>query len=222
MIPEVQELAALYKTAANSERSLAMSKYIKGLFVFHGIPSPKRKDIQKEWYNSINKNGNVEIRTLILELWNQNEREFHYAAIDLLIRQPKKFILASDNELMEHLITTHSWWDSVDLVTAHYVGNYCSQFPIEGAKLIEKWRKSDNIWLNRSCLLYQLKYKKETDFEMLSSLIEQFQEKKEFFIQKAIGWSLREYSKTNPVAVKAFIEKVNLQGLAKREGSKYL
>lgn len=222
MIPAVQELAVLYKAAADSKKSLAMSKYMKGLFVFHGIPSPKRKDIQKEWYNSINKNGNVEIRTLILELWNQNEREFHYAAIDLLIRQPKKFILASDNELMEHLITTHSWWDSVDLVTAHYVGNYCSQFPIEGAKLIEKWRKSDNMWLNRSCLLYQLKYKKETDFEMLRSLIEQYQRKKEFFIQKAIGWSLREYSKTNPTAVKAFIEKINLQGLAKREGSKYL
>lgn len=222
MIPAVQELAVLYKAAADSKKSLAMSKYMKGLFTFYGIPSPKRKDIQKEWYNSINKNGNVEIRTLILELWNQNEREFHYAAIDLLIRQPKKFILASDNELMEHLITTHSWWDSVDLVTAHYVGNYCSQFPIEGAKLIEKWRKSDNIWLNRSCLLYQLKYKKETDFEMLRSLIEQYQKKKEFFIQKAIGWSLREYSKTNPTAVKAFIEKVNLQGLAKREGSKYL
>lgn len=222
MIPAVQELAVLYKAAADSKKSLAMSKYMKGLFVFHGIPSPKRKDIQKEWYNSINKNGNVEIRTLILELWNQNEREFHYAAIDLLIRQPKKFILASDNELMEHLITTHSWWDSVDLIASHYVGNYCRQFPIERAQLIEKWRKSDNMWLNRACILYQLKYKKETDFELLSSLIEQFQEKKEFFIQKAIGWSLREYSKTNPIAVKAFIEKVNLKGLAKREGSKYL
>lgn len=222
MIPAVQELAVLYKAAADSKKSLAMSKYMKGLFVFHGIPSPKRKDIQKEWYNSINKNGNVEIRTLILELWNQNEREFHYAAIDLLIRQPKKFILASDNELMEHLITTHSWWDSVDLVASHYVGDYCRQFPIQGAQLIEKWRKSDNMWLNRACLLYQLKYKKETDFEMLRSLIEQYQRKKEFFIQKAIGWSLREYSKTNPTAVKAFIEKINLQGLAKREGSKYL
>ena len=86
MIPAIQELAVLYKAAADSKKSLAMSKYMKGLFVFHGIPSPKRKDIQKEWYNSINKNGNVEIRTLILELWNQNEREFHYAAIDLLIR----------------------------------------------------------------------------------------------------------------------------------------
>lgn len=222
MIPAVQELAVLYKAAADSKKSLAMSKYMKGLFVFHGIPSPKRKDIQKEWYNSINKNGNVEIRTLILELWNQNEREFHYAAIDVLIRQPKKFIQAADSELMEYLITKHTWWDSVDLIASHYVGNYCHQFPIEGAKLIEKWRKSDNIWLNRSCLLYQLKYKKETDFEMLRSLIEQYQRKKEFFIQKAIGWSLREYSKTNPTAVKAFIEKINLQGLAKREGSKYL
>ncbi|MDP5011299.1 MAG: DNA alkylation repair protein [Crocinitomicaceae bacterium] len=222
MIPAIQELAVLYKAAADSKKSLAMSKYMKGLFVFHGIPSPKRKDIQKEWYNSINKNGNVEIRTLILELWNQNEREFHYAAIDLLIRQPKKFIQEADSELMEFLITTHSWWDSVDLIASHCVRNYCSQFPIEGAKLIKKWRKSDNMWLNRACLLHQLKYKKETDFEMLSSLIEQYQRKKEFFIQKAIGWSLREYSKTNPTAVKAIIEKVNLQGLAKREGSKYL
>ena len=124
MIPAVQELAALYKTAANSEKSLAMSKYMKGLFVFHGIPSPKRKDIQKEWYNSINKNGNVEIRTLILELWNQNEREFHYAAIDLLIHQPKKFIQEAYSELMEFLITTHSWWDSVDLIASHCVRNY--------------------------------------------------------------------------------------------------
>jgi 3-methyladenine DNA glycosylase AlkD len=222
MIPEVQALAVLYKTAANSERSLAMSKYMKGLFVFYGIPSPLRREIQKKWYISISKNNPVDLRSLILDLWNQEEREFHYTAIDLLIRQPKKFILASDNKLMEYLITKHSWWDSVDLIASHYVGNYCHQFPIEGAKLIEKWRKSDNIWLNRSCLLYQLKFKNETNFELLASLIEQFQEKKEFFIQKAIGWSLREYSKTNPIAVKAFIEKINLQGLAKREGSKYL
>ncbi len=222
MIPEVQALAVLYKTAGNSERSLAMSKYMKGLFVFYGIPTPLRRDIQKKWYDSTIKNSTVDVRSLILDLWKQEEREFHYAAVDILIRQPKKFIQATDGELMEYLITTHSWWDSIDLIAAHYVGNYCRQFPVEGAKLIEKWRKSDNIWLNRSCLLFQLKYKKETDFELLSSLIEQYQKKKEFFIQKAIGWSLREYSKTNPIAVKAFIEKVNLQGLAKREGSKYL
>lgn len=222
MIPAVQELAVLYKAAADRERSLAMSKYMKGLFVFYGIPSPLRKEIQKEWYDSTIKNSDIDIRSLIIDLWNQKEREFHYAAIDLLIRQPKKFIQAADNELMEFLITTHSWWDSIDLIASHYFGNYYRQFPIEGAKLIEKWRHSDNIWLNRSCLLCQLKFKKETDFELQTSLIEQFQEKKEFFIQKAIGWSLREYSKTNPTAVKSFIEKVNLQGLAKREGSKYI
>jgi 3-methyladenine DNA glycosylase AlkD len=222
MIPEVQVLAVLYKTAANSERSLAMSKYMKGLFVFHGIPTPLRREIQKKWYISTIKNSKIDARSVILDLWNQEERELHYAAIDLLIRQPIKFVQASDIEMMEFLITTHSWWDSVDLIASHYVGNYCRQFPKEGEKLIENWRKSDNIWLNRSCLLFQLKYKKETDFELLSSLIEQYQEKKEFFIQKAIGWSLREYSKTNPTAVQTFIEKVNLQGLAKREGSKYL
>jgi 3-methyladenine DNA glycosylase AlkD len=222
MTPEVQELAVLYKTTANNEKSLAMSKYMKGLFVFYGISTPLRREIQKKWYVSTIKNSKIDVRSLILDLWNQEEREFHYAAIDLLIRQPKKFIQAGDNKLMEFLITKHSWWDSIDLIASHYVGDYYLQFPIEGARLIEKWRKSDNIWLNRSCLLFQLKYKKETDFELLSSLIEQFQEKKEFFIQKAIGWSLREYSKTNPLAVQTFIQKVNLQGIAKREGSKYL
>lgn len=222
MIPEVQQLAVLYKAAGNKEKSLAMSKYMKGLFVFYGIPSPLRKEIQKKWFDTTIKNGDVDLRNLIINLWEQKEREFHYAAIDLLIRQPKNFIQSTDGELLEILITTHSWWDSIDLIASYYFGNYYRKFPIEGAELIEKWRNSDNIWLNRSCLLCQLKYKQETDFELLKSLIVQFQGEKEFFIQKAIGWTLREYSKSNPKVVKTFIENINLQGLAKREGSKYI
>ena len=88
--------------------------------------------------------------------------------------------------------------------------------------VISNWRNSDNIWLNRTCLIFQLKYKNEVDFELLKSLIVQYQPNKEFFIQKAIGWSLRQYSKFNPEAISTFINDIQLEGLAKREASKYL
>jgi 3-methyladenine DNA glycosylase AlkD len=78
------------------------------------------------------------------------------------------------------------------------------------------------MWLNRSCLIYQLKYKKDVNFDLLKSLIQQYQPVKEFFIQKAIGWALRQYSKFNPDEVRDFIEEINLQGLARREGAKYI
>ena len=88
--------------------------------------------------------------------------------------------------------------------------------------MIEEWRHEDNLWLNRSCLIFQLKYKDATDFELLKDLIRQYQGNSEFFIQKAIGWSLRQYSKFNPDAVRAFVDEIGLEGLAKREASKYI
>jgi 3-methyladenine DNA glycosylase AlkD len=88
--------------------------------------------------------------------------------------------------------------------------------------LIEEWRFSDNLWLQRSCLIFQLKYKEKVNFTLLKSLIIQFQMDKEFFIQKAIGWSLRQYSKSEPEAVRKFVEEIQLKGLAKREAIKYI
>ena len=99
---------------------------------------------------------------------------------------------------------------------------YFQKFPGKKEEVITRWRKSDNLWLNRTSLIFQLKYKDDVDFNLLKDLIKQFQPNKEFFIQKAIGWSLRQYSKFNPDAVKDFIEEINLQGLALREAKKYL
>jgi len=88
--------------------------------------------------------------------------------------------------------------------------------------VINSWRKSDNMWLRRSCLIFQLRYKSATNFTLLKGLVQELKQDKEFFIQKAIGWSLREYAKTNPTSVKAFVEESGIQGLAKREALKYL
>lgn len=218
----IVKLETSFRKHSNIENGLAMSKYMKGRFPFFGIKASERKVIQKAWIAQLPKEIPIEKRwELIEKLWCKDEREFHYTAIDWMNSWNKKIISESDGKHLKWLISNNSWWDSVDSIAANYLGKYCQNFPDEATSLINEWRQSDNIWLKRSCLIFQLKYGENVDFELLKNLIRQFQTDKEFFIQKAIGWSLRQYSKYNPTAVRNFVNEVNLQGLAKREASKY-
>lgn len=207
----------------NSENGLAMSKYMKGRFPFYGIKSTNRKFLQKQWFDTIPKDiSDEQRRILIKELWNKQEREMHYVAIDWMNSWNKKLILEEDKDLLKWLITNQSWWDSVDSIASNYLGKYMSKYPESAVNLIEEWRRDKNMWLNRSCLIFQLKYGKSTDFVLLKDMIRQYLPVKEFFIQKAIGWSLRQYSKTNPQAVREFVDEVQLKGIALKEASKYI
>jgi len=219
---KIIELDLLFHTKINRERGLAMSKYMKGLFPFYGIDATNRRLLQAQWYPFLKELTQNDKKHLIKELWVKDEREFQYAAIDLLNKTSLSKINCDDNLLLEWLITNKSWWDSVDAIASSYLGKYIQKFPEEGRKLIEEWRYSDNLWLRRSCLIFQLKYGNGVDFELLKNLILQFQHEKEFFIQKAIGWSLRQYSKFNPESVRSFITEIHLKGLAHKEASKYL
>mmetsp|Transcript_42172 Transcript_42172/g.55555 ORF Transcript_42172/g.55555 Transcript_42172/m.55555 type:complete len:199 (+) Transcript_42172:84-680(+) len=198
-----------------------MSAYMKNRFVFLGIPSPARNTIQKAWFAEVKASG-VDRWELIDLLWDMEQREYQYVAIDLLKRTPKKDVSIEDISALEHLISTKSWWDTVDLIASNYLGAYLQKFPEQKEAVIENWRHQENTWINRSCLIFQLKYKDATDFELLKSLILQYQNHSEFFIQKAIGWSLRQYSKLKPDVVRAFVDEIGLEGLAKREAVKYL
>lgn len=219
----IEQLENQFKLLKNNENGLAMSKYMKDRFSFFGIKSTERKLIQRNWISTLPKDFDNQTRwEIIHELWEKEEREFHYTAIDWLNSWNTKWIEVSDAAHLEWLITNHSWWDSVDALASNYVGKYCKKYPAQASELIEKWRNSDNMWLNRTCLIFQLKYGNTVDFELLKSLIRQYQPVKEFFIQKAIGWSLRQYSKFNPDAVREFIFEINLQGLARKEASKYV
>lgn len=223
MKQEILELNKLFDSESDRQKALSMAAYMKGLFAFKGIPSEKRRFIQKMWMENLNfKKDSDRMKQLIRELFLQPEREFHYVGLDLLVKIPKKEIVQEDIELIEFLVTTNSWWDTVDGIAANFMGKYFEKFPGEGLSAIERWRKNKNMWLNRTCLLAQLKYRDKTDFELLKSLIIQYQPSKEFFIRKAIGWTLREYSKYNPEAVRIFIDEIKLDGLARREASKYL
>jgi 3-methyladenine DNA glycosylase AlkD len=219
---KIIDLDLLFHTKINRERGLDMSKYMKDLFPFYGIDATNRRLLQAQWYPFLKELTQNDKKHLIKELWVKDEREFQYAAIDLLNKTSLSKINSDDDLLLEWLITNKSWWDSVDAIASNYLGKYVQKFPEEGKKIIAEWRDSENLWLRRSCLIFQLKYSTNVDFELLKSLILQFQHEKEFFIQKAIGWSLRQYSKFNPESVRSFITEINLKGLAHKEASKYL
>ena len=115
------------------------------------------------------------------------------------------------------MVTHKSWWDTVDFIAVKLMGAYFITYPDQKKVCISKWLKSNNIWLQRSALLFQLKYKSAIDTQLLSSSINYLLGSKEFFINKAIGWILREYSRTNPIWVMAFVDKTALSNLSKKE-----
>ena len=123
-------------------------------------------------------------------------------------------------QLIEYLIVHKSWWDTVDFVAPKLAGPLFIKAPVERKKTARKWVTSGNTWLVRSALLMQLKYKKETDFELMCSVIGECAVDNEFFVRKAIGWTLREYSKTNPKAVMGFVAKQEMSALSKKEALK--
>lgn len=142
-------------------------------------------------------------------------------ALDYLIAL-KKELKKESMEKLERLITIKSWWDTVDLLASVLVGELCMRYPELIDSYIHKLAEDHNIWLARTSILFQLKYKERTDAELLGKIIVKNSKSKEFFINKAIGWALREYSKTNPEWVRKFIGDTTLHPLSIREGSKYL
>ena len=207
----------------SSINAFAMSKYMKDRFLFYGIKAEDRKRIQKVWFSQLPKVLSFEQRwEILVELWEKDQREYQYVAIDWLNSWKKEWIQPEDIKQLRWLIENKTWWDSVDAIASNYLGKFAKKFPETAIEFVEDWRNESNFWINRSCLIFQLKYKNEVDFELLKSLIVQFQPNKEFFIQKAIGWSLRQYSKFSPDEVRDFVTEIKLTGLAYREATKYI
>lgn len=218
----ITDLENAFILNAEPENGVPMAKYMKNLFSFFGIKSKPRKDITKEIWKHHKTEVKNNVREIASELFQKKEREFHYSAIEILIKELKNNYRKEDIKLIEKLILTSSWWDSVDFLAKYLLGNYLRQFPEETEKIISKFSASDNMWLNRSALLFQLDYKAKTNSAILFRECKTHSESKEFFIQKAIGWALREYAKTNPDEVKKFVASDNLKPLSQKEALKNL
>lgn len=216
----IDRIVSTLRKNTDPEKAPQMAAYMKNKFPFLGIQKPQRQQLTKEFIKEAKKGKTVDWDTVSM-LWNLPEREFQYLAVDYLIAL-KDYIKAEDIEKIEKLITTKSWWDTVDAIASIIVGQICRNYPELIESHIMEWAVSSNIWLVRTAILFQLKYKGNTNINLLSKIIMENSEQKEFFITKAIGWVLREYSKTNKEWVREFIGNNALQPLSIKEGSKYI
>jgi 3-methyladenine DNA glycosylase AlkD len=218
----ISSLEKAFNENSNTENAVAMSKYMRTIFPFFGIKTAERRQILKKLWKENQQEVSLNARQIALELFQKQQREFHYCAVEILIQELNKKYIKEDIQLIEKLIITNSWWDSVDFLTKYLLGNYLLQFPEETDSVILKFSNSENMWLNRSAILFQLGYKEKTNFEVLKLVSEKHKMSTEFFIQKAIGWALREYAKTNPEAVRNFVSSSNLKKLSEKEALKNL
>ncbi|HBM4071718.1 TPA: DNA alkylation repair protein [Listeria innocua] len=212
-------IQTLFRANRSVADSRPMEAYMKNQFPFLGIRATERKKLVADF---LRENGMPDdLLELVVELFAEEERELQYAAIDLLSRYGKK--QASEAiEIYEQLVTTKSWWDTVDGLAGTVVSNHFKLYPDLIPTYNEAWINGDNIWLARTAILFQLKYKEETNAELLFANCEKWLGSKEFFIQKAIGWALRQYAKVDSEAVRVFVNSHTLAPLSRREALKHI
>ena len=201
----------------NLEQSTAMTSYLKNRFTFIGIKTPERKLIQKQIIDKHGYPALEEIEIVVKELWDLPFREFHYLAIDLIVKY-KNQVPETTIEFYHYMLVNNSWWDTVDLIASNSVGTLVSRFPSLIESHINKWSLDENIWLKRTTIIHQLRFKDKVNTELLTKYIERSMGTKEFFLNKAIGWSLRQHSRVNPQWVVNFVNNhPGLSNLSQKE-----
>ncbi|WP_269224936.1 DNA alkylation repair protein [Flavobacterium eburneipallidum] len=221
-MPFIKSLETSFNENSNPENGLKMAKYMRNHFPFFGLKTTDRRLIFKTIWKENQQEVSENIRAIAWKLFTKPQRELHYCGIEILIKELKKNYKKEDIQLIEKMIITNSWWDSVDTIAKYLLGEYLLEHPLQTEKVIEHFSNSENMWLNRSAILFQLGYKQKTNFDLLKSECEKHKNSNEFFIQKAIGWALREYTKTNPEAVKNYVANTNLKPLSKKEALKHI
>lgn len=216
-----KSLQKVFESHADRQTANGQKVYLKNQFEFLGIKTPLRRQVQKPFLKKEWVNSNAKRKEVMEILWGAAEREYQYFGQELILLAVKNFD-RSEIGLIENMIIRKSWWDTVDFLATKLAARYFLLYPEEIQSTVNRWLSGGNRWLIRSAILFQLHYKKKTDTQLLAYIILSQQGSKEFFINKAIGWALRQYSRTNPQWVHAFIASHELDPLSKREGGRLL
>ncbi len=219
---EIKKLEKIFEENKDEQQALKMEAYLRNQFKMLGIPKSKRAGLEKEFIKETKKLNNDELITLVNELHNKDYREYMYTAQQILLANFKKLTI-EDIYKITNLALINPWWENADGYVM-VIKRWLKQNPGYIKEYVNKYYNNKNFWLRRISIIAQLSLKEKTDFEVLKKAIKYNIKDKEFFIQKAIGWSLRDYSKSNPKEVRNFIEenKDKLSNLAIKEGSKYI
>jgi len=215
------ELRSAFEKHADPAIAAGAKAYMRNLSEFYGLPAPLRRQLTKEFIAKLGYPTYENLEEMVHYAWEQPEREWQYVALEIVEKSVKK---ADQNllDLAEWMITNKSWWDSVDFIAPNIAGALFKKYPEIKMQYIEKWMQSGNLWLQRSCLIHQLRDNKTTDRALLFNLCERLADHPDFFIRKAIGWSLRQYSKTFPEAVIDFVNNHKLSNLSRKEALKVI
>ena len=214
------EIKKIFEEREDKENAIAMSKYMRNMFDFYGLPTPKRKEVYNNFIK-LEKKAKVVDWEFLDKCYEDNHREFQYLVNDYLLTT-KQYISFEDIPKIKKYITTKSWWDTIDFL-CKVIGDIGLR-DSRVKELMIDWSKNENIWLKRTAIEHQLGLKDKTNTQLLEEVIINSFGSDEFFINKAIGWALRDYSKTNPNWVTDFINKYRdkMDNLSIKEASKYI
>lgn len=217
---KLEKIKKIYSNTGNSEDAMAMSAYLRNKFKFYGIKTPLRREISKDIIHELKKEKEIDW-DLVFQCYKEEEREMHYFALDYLDKIKKKLTFEDIPNLFK-LIKSNQWWDTIDRLD-RLVGNIGLRDERVN-EIVLDWSTNEDFWVRRVSIDHQLGRKDLTNTELLEKIIVNNFGGKEFFINKAIGWSLRDYSKTNPDWVRDFIirYKDKMHSLSIKEASKYV
>jgi len=222
------DLLALLRTelsrAGDPKKTAAMQAYMKSAMPYWGVQTAVQRAITRRLFAAHRLQTAAAWRESCLTIWRAAEyREERYAAIDLTgFRFYREWQTLDTLPMYEEMIVTGAWWDYVDAIASGRLGPLLRRYPARMRSKMLQWSRSRNLWKRRSAILCQLSFKNETDLDLLYAAIEPSLGSKEFFLQKAIGWALRQYAWTDPREVRRYVRANadRLSALSKREALK--
>ncbi|MEM1347711.1 MAG: DNA alkylation repair protein [Myxococcota bacterium] len=219
----VGQAMLMLERAADPGRAPEMAAYMKTKMPFWGVQTKERDRIVRALKRAHPIEDAETYEGVVRALWQGTKREDKYIAVRVARAYPR-FVSAEMLKLYEELVREGAWWDFVDEIAIHLVGGVIEESPNDTLAMMDQWLHDDDMWIRRTALLCQLKRKERTDDERLFAYCAARMREDEFFIRKAIGWALREYSKTAPQSVAAFVNarRGDLSGLSFREATKVL
>jgi 3-methyladenine DNA glycosylase AlkD len=215
---------------ADPERAPRMQAYMKSAMPFRGVPSPVLHRLCKQVLDEVVLPDRASWEAAVREVWDRADyREERYAALALAgHRRYRDYRDPAALPLYRHLVVTGAWWDLVDTIASHHVGEILRTHHDETVPVLRAWAVDDDLWLRRTAILAQLGRKADTDVDLLAfaltSNLEDSLHGKEFFVRKALGWALREHARTDPDWVRRFVASYDgrLSGLTRREALKHV
>ena len=218
------KLRKALRQAGDPERALAMQAYMKSAMTYHGVRAPLLRTVCKATFADVQFPTAEHWQAQVLGIWrNARFREERYAALYLASdKRARPFQTLAAMKMYEELIVTGAWWDYVDGIASHRVGQILKNYPAPMRRKMLAWSKSADLWKRRTSILCQLGFKTETDLELLYACIEPSLGSREFFLQKAIGWALRQYAWIDHAEVQKYVRlnHARLSALSRREALK--